>query len=163
MAKFKRDEFVKVIQPENNLNEIAQVMEIDIHCNPVWYTIKIEHGQAAVFMDVPEICLNKIEPSSVDNKVSMKDIVDTLYGMLNTFKLKNEKYVSSFEKSLDKYGIIAAVTRMSDKWNRFENLILNNDSGTNDESLQDTLIDLANYCVMTAVYLKNKETANGSK
>lgn len=76
---------------------------------------------------------------------------------LEVFKLKNQKYGNSFEKSLDKYGIIAGLVRISDKFNRLENLILTNDSGTDDESLEDTLKDMANYCNMLAVYLRNKE------
>lgn len=89
------------------------------------------------------------------SKVNEKDIRETLDKMGNIFAIKNKKYGNSFEKSLDKYGMIAALTRMSDKFNRIENLILTDDSGTYDESVIDTLIDLANYCVMTAVYMKN--------
>lgn len=89
------------------------------------------------------------------SKVNEKDIREALTNMHSTFVLKNKKYGNSFEISLDKYGMIAALTRMSDKFNRAENLILNNDRGTNDETLADTLLDLANYCVMTAVYMKN--------
>ena len=91
----------------------------------------------------------------MSNKVNVKDVKETLEVMGEVFALKNAKYGSSFEKSLDKYGIIAALTRISDKFNRIENLILSNDNGTTDESVMDTLIDMANYCVMTAVYLKN--------
>lgn len=90
------------------------------------------------------------------NKLNEKDVREVLCGMGDVFALKNQKYGNSFEISLDKYGMIAALTRISDKFSRAENLILNNDAGTNDESLADTLLDMANYCVMTAVYMKNK-------
>ena len=95
------------------------------------------------------------------SKVNESDIRSVLTEMAAVFAIKNEKYGNSFEVSLDKYGIIAALTRMSDKFNRAENLILNNDEGTDDESLMDTLLDLANYCVMTAVYIKNGGAMNG--
>lgn len=96
------------------------------------------------------------------SKVNEKDVREALSGMLSTFVSKNKRYGNSFEISLDKYGMIAALTRMSDKFNRLENLILTNDiKGTNDESLADTLFDLANYCVMTAVYMKNGGVGNG--
>lgn len=88
-------------------------------------------------------------------KVNEKDVKDVLLTMGNIFAVKNEKYGNSFEVSLDKYGMIAALTRISDKFNRIENLILNGDKGTDDETVMDTLIDMANYCVMTAVYMKN--------
>lgn len=73
---------------------------------------------------------------------------------LNTlYLIKNQKYGDSFGLSVRKYGPIAALTRLSDKWNRIENLMLHNDNGTADESLRDTLIDMANYCLMTIIEL----------
>jgi recombinational DNA repair protein RecR len=72
------------------------------------------------------------------------------------YKVKNQKYGDSFGISVQKYGLISALTRMSDKWNRIENLILNNDSGTDDESLIDSLKDLANYCNMTIIEMEGK-------
>ena len=77
------------------------------------------------------------------------------------YHYKNEEYGDSFSASIQKYGYIAALTRISDKFNRAENLILTGDAGTNDETLTDTLLDLANYCVMTAVYMKNGGMRNG--
>ena len=90
-------------------------------------------------------------------KVNESEIRALFDEMAETFTIKNKKYGNSFEVSLDKYGVIAALTRISDKFNRIENLILHNDNGTEDETVLDTLIDLANYCVMTAVYIENKE------
>lgn len=92
------------------------------------------------------------------SKVNEVEIRKALSKMGDVFAVKNKKYGNSFEISLDKYGIIAALTRISDKFNRVENLIINNDKGTDDESLLDTLLDMANYCVMTAIYLKNGGT-----
>ena len=73
-----------------------------------------------------------------------------------TYIQKNEKYGNSFDKSLEKYGLISALTRISDKFNRLETLILNNDNGTTDESLQDTCEDMANYLIMLAKYIESK-------
>ena len=96
------------------------------------------------------------------NKVNEKSIRSVLSKMGDVFVSKNNKYGNSFEISLDKYGMIAALTRISDKFNRAENLILtNNIEGTNDETLVDTLIDMANYCVMTAVYNMNGGAGDG--
>ncbi len=68
------------------------------------------------------------------------------------YEEKNKAYGDSFGKSVKKYGLVSALTRMSDKWNRLENLILNNER-ENDESLEDTLKDLASYCLMTVMEL----------
>ena len=50
-------------------------------------------------------------------------------------------------------GIVASAVRMKDKLNRFKTL-MNKPHGQVDESLCDTLLDLANYAVMTARYIK---------
>lgn len=99
----------------------------------------------------------------MNKKVNEKDVRNVLNHMGDVFAIKNEKYGNSFEISLDKYGMIAALTRISDKFNRIENLILNNDIGTDDEAITDTLIDMANYCVMTAIYMKNSGGENHGK
>ena len=62
---------------------------------------------------------------------------------------KNKRYGDSFSKTVQHYGLISALTRMSDKWNRIETLILGNADESADESLIDSLTDLANYCIMT--------------
>lgn len=75
-----------------------------------------------------------------------------------TYARKNADYGDSFGKSVQRYGLISALTRMSDKWNRLETLILNRVNGGNgpmvkDEALTDTLMDLATYCLMTVMEL----------
>ena len=74
---------------------------------------------------------------------------------LEIYKVKNQKYGNSFDLTVKKYGLISALTRMLDKWNRIENLILTHDDGTDDESLKDSLMDLANYCNMTVLILES--------
>lgn len=68
------------------------------------------------------------------------------------YERKNTDYGDSFGRSVEKYGLISALTRISDKFNRLESLILNGEhTEVNDESLDDTLKDLAAYCIMTVV------------
>lgn len=76
--------------------------------------------------------------------------------MVATYARKNKDYGNSFGKSVERYGLISALTRMSDKWNRLENLILNTNGSrmVNDESLIDTLMDLATYCLMTVMTIE---------
>ena len=73
--------------------------------------------------------------------------------MCNLYAKKNKDYGDSFSKSLSKYGSIAALTRISDKFNRLESLILKGSSDITSEKLEDTLIDLASYCIMTKMWL----------
>lgn len=76
--------------------------------------------------------------------------------LVQTYEKKNKDYGNSFSISVNKYGIIAALTRISDKFNRLENLILTKEQHVKDESLQDTLLDLASYCIMTAMEITPK-------
>lgn len=81
-----------------------------------------------------------------------------LYTMLDIHELyytKNQDYGDAFTQSLDKHGPIAALVRMEDKWNRLSNLMSSGKEGyIKSESVEDTLIDLANYAIMTALYLR---------
>jgi ribosomal protein L10 len=49
------------------------------------------------------------------------------------------------------------ITRMSDKMMRIASFINVGDLQVKDESVMDTLGDLANYCVLLAGYLRNKQ------
>lgn len=86
-----------------------------------------------------------------------RDIVDE---MAKTYEKKNADYNDSFGISVRKYGNIAALTRVSDKFNRIENLILNGNAQVKDESLLDSLKDLACYCVMTVMAIENSDFEN---
>lgn len=97
--------------------------------------------------------MNKIEKH--------KALCDELH---DTYERKNHDYGDSFGKSFEKYGITAAMVRMEDKWNRLENLsskkvfpLISN------ESIKDTLLDLANYALMTYMELQLIDDADVQK
>lgn len=74
---------------------------------------------------------------------------------------KNSDYGNSFSDSYRKFGIISALTRISDKYNRIVNLCTNAQSqNIKDESAVDTLLDMANYCIMTVMELDNKNSSD---
>lgn len=76
--------------------------------------------------------------------------------MYKTYIKKNHDYGNSFEQSLDKFGLIASVVRLSDKINRLETLV-KKDALVKDESIKDTLLDAANYAIMTVMWLNNQK------
>lgn len=49
------------------------------------------------------------------------------------------------------------LTRMSDKFSRLGSFINKGELLVLDESVEDTLVDLANYCALFAGYLESKE------
>ena len=83
-------------------------------------------------------------------------------GELNvTYERKNADYGDSFAQSLDKHGLIAAIVRMDDKMNRVINLNKADEQLVNDESIRDTLMDLANYAIMSVMWF-DTESADES-
>lgn len=71
------------------------------------------------------------------------------------YEKKNKCYGGSFSSTYEKLGLISAVTRISDKYNRLCNLATNPDIDNLGESLEDTLRDMASYCIMTVMELEN--------
>jgi hypothetical protein len=80
-----------------------------------------------------------------------KDIVEGIY---KTYEKKNKDYGDSFDILCNKFGLVAAAIPLNNKVERINSLIKNNKSYVN-ESIEDSLLDLANYAIMTLIYLKN--------
>lgn len=56
------------------------------------------------------------------------------------------------------------LTRMDDKFSRIASFVQKGSLQVKEESVQDTLFDLANYCILMAGYLKEKhEKLEGTK
>ena len=72
------------------------------------------------------------------------------------YRKKNHDYGDSFHITYEKWGLPMAAIRLSDKLQRFETLI-RKESEVKDESIRDTLIDLANYAILTVMELDRKE------
>lgn len=102
--------------------------------------------------------MNKDLISSIDCEI-FKSITER---MLETYKKKNADYGSSFDKSMNEFGLMSAVVRMSDKMERLKSLV-KKDAKVKDESVEDTLLDLANYCIMTVMHLKVNKDGNKDK
>jgi hypothetical protein len=83
-----------------------------------------------------------------------KKILTNLHSI---YKEKNEKYSDSFAILYKKYGAISALTQMFHKFSRLENLIISPDKDNNKESVEDSLLDLANYCVLTLIEMKEEK------
>lgn len=73
------------------------------------------------------------------------------------YKVKDRCYANSFGETFQKLGIISAVTRITDKNNRLCRLVTNPHIDDLGESIEDTLKDMAAYCIMTLINLRNEE------
>lgn len=54
------------------------------------------------------------------------------------------------------------LTRMYDKFKRLTSFTQRGILEVKDESVEDTLLDLANYCILMAGYIKSKKSKNAS-
>lgn len=69
----------------------------------------------------------------------------------NLYARKNHDYGDSFHQTFLEEGLAMARIRLGDKFSRFKTLSRNTTQQVNDESIRDTLIDLANYALMTVL------------
>lgn len=101
-------------------------------------------------------------PKFTDDELRFRNITEK---MRETFLKKNHDYGNSFHETWDEFGdkgIITALTQISHKYHRLMNIGL----GTKplvDESIDDTLLDMANYCILTIMELekaRNNEKEN---
>lgn len=84
----------------------------------------------------------------------------TLSELANTFFLKNERYGNSFTDTIEDYGLVASMVRITDKFNRMTTLFQNRELDCDNESLKDTMLDMANYLIMTVAYMKEEDRQN---
>lgn len=113
-----------------------------------------------------EQCWNRQMPE--DNNIKEKEVkksmtktkveqhLELVTALNKLYEQKNHDYGDSFGKSYAEDGLVMAKIRIGDKFNRFKTLI-KSDAKVNDESIRDTLIDLANYALMTVMELDNEK------
>ena len=66
---------------------------------------------------------------------------------------KNADYGDAFHLTFVEEGLAMSRIRLSDKLNRFKTLSRGAGQNVADESIRDTLMDLANYALMTVMEL----------
>lgn len=74
----------------------------------------------------------------------------------DTYIRKNHDYGDSFAIILEKFGLKSTVIRLWDKLMRLETLC-EKQAKVDNESLEDTLKDLANYAIMTVAEIRKQK------
>ena len=70
---------------------------------------------------------------------------------------KNNDYGDSFAQSFREEGMAMVRIRLGDKFNRLKALTRGGEQKVADESIRDTLIDLANYAIMTVLEMEGEK------
>jgi hypothetical protein len=104
-----------------------------------------------------------LEPALTVKQTKM-DRMDIYQYILNnleeTYKNKNNDYGNSVADTYKKFGDLSFLVRITDKYNRLLTLCNpNNEQKVKDEKIDDTILDLANYCLL---WLVEKEYKNNS-
>jgi len=76
--------------------------------------------------------------------------------LTRTYEQKNHDYGDAFSKTFIEEGMAMPRIRIGDKFRRFCTLSRGEGQKVSDESLKDTLMDMANYCLMTVIELENR-------
>ena len=101
----------------------------------------------------------KLNPMMMKNKQKEDNSIERFKSIqqkgLNLYIKKNHDYGDAFSKSLDEDGLLAAKIRLKDKIRRFDALLKSD--ALVDESIEDTLLDMANYAIMTISWLQSQK------
>lgn len=122
---------------------------------------KLKEVRQANLMSKDKSLLDEVMYSltKLDSRPVLSDNVEQFMSITNnmvkTYTAKNHDYGNSFEQSLDEFGLIASIVRLSDKMNRIKSLI-KKEAQVKDESIKDTLLDMANYAIMTVMWMNKK-------
>lgn len=93
----------------------------------------------------------------MENKSNVERHADICKEINALYAKKNHDYGDSFHQTFLEEGLAMARIRLGDKLSRFNTLTKSGGQQVNDESIRDTLIDLANYAIMTVMELDEQK------
>lgn len=149
---------------------ISSADKNDPHCAWVGDYIKVRSdalGKKPLYISLNDV----MQHGLVDNK-TLKDVLrngcedksarlfpkkfivfrDITNGMYDTFKAKNHDYGNSFSELFAECGMTYAYGHMAEKLKRVKSL-MSDEAKVNGESIRDSLLDLANYAILTIMEL----------
>ena len=149
---------------------ISSADKNDPHCAWVGEYIKVRSvslGKKPFYISLSDV----MQRGLVDNK-TLKDVLrneregkstrlipkkcvafrDIINGMYDTFKAKNSDYGNSFSELFTECGMTYAYGHLSEKLKRVKSL-MSDEAKVKGESMRDSLLDLANYAVLTIMEL----------
>ena len=96
--------------------------------------------------------------SEKEHQMKVNAFEDVAIQLRNIYDAKNRDYGDSFSQSFKEEGMAMVRIRLGDKLNRLKNLTRGAEQQVKDESVRDTLMDLANYAIMTIMELDKEST-----
>lgn len=98
----------------------------------------------------------------MDKGLRYTKIVNEMYKI---YKAKNADYGDSVHDTFLKYGLLSFLVRMEDKISRLRSLTLKGkkEQRVKNESILDTLQDLANYAILAIIELEEQADTKNSE
>lgn len=87
---------------------------------------------------------------------NVKEFYKITQKMGEIYEKKNTDYGNSFSELFSEYGLTSSCIRLEDKLKRLKRLT-KNENQVKDESIEDTLLDMANYAIMTVMELRKQK------
>ena len=93
---------------------------------------------------------------TINEEIAMFKELTTQMG--DTFAKKRHDYGQTTEETYKKFGPVSMLTRMHDKMGRLDTLLVSGDVNyVKDEKVEDTLLDLANYALITILEMRKAD------
>lgn len=106
---------------------------------------KLQEGDGRMIEELINSMADNLPPENVIQHANI------CYELNSLYERKNRDYGDSFHKTYLEEGMAMARIRLTDKLERFKKLTRKGGQAVKDESVRDTLIDLANYAIMTVM------------
>ena len=94
------------------------------------------------------IPINDLESVKMDRLAIYQYILNNLE---ETYKAKNNDYGNSFADTYEKFGCVSFLVRITDEYNKLLTLCDPNIPEQRVKKIDDTILDLANYCLLWLV------------
>ena len=77
--------------------------------------------------------------------------------MLEIFRKKNADYGDSTTQTFNEFGLTSYAVRLNDKLNRIKSFCRKGELEVKDESVVDSLMDMASYCLLAVIDVKYQD------
>lgn len=102
---------------------------------------------------------NEVGGTHYQHPIQPWDYIYILNELKSIYVSKNHDYGNSFEELFKECGLIYAYGHLKEKLNRIKALMSNKNQVKN-ESIEDSLLDLANYAILTLIQIRKNDGRN---
>lgn len=147
--KEKQEEIMKPMDPQVALNELCKhLLGEDWH---IIDPLSQEQVNMHIVHDI-ELKYKRVKKKDGKNSINKIQEHEKICDELNKmYETKNTDYGDSVGQLYDKLGDITLLTRITDKYNRLLNMFSDPKKQLNHESIDDSIEDMANYCIIWAM------------